>query len=395
MQYNFDEFIDRRNTDALKTGILQEQYGRQDLIPLWIADMDFRCGDFIIDALKKRCDEGILGYPLPSEAYYQSIIDWVQEQHGWNIEKEWLSYIPGIVKGIAFCVMHFTQPQDKIIIQPPVYQPFFSIPLMQGRQIVCNPLKETNGEYAMDLDGLRKIMDSDCKLLILSNPHNPVGITWDEKTLQELAEICHEKNVLVVSDEIHSDMALFGHRHIPFATVSEQARQNSITFMAPSKTFNIAGLVSAYSIIPNEKMRQDFYSFLSAGELDKGTIFAYIGAQAAYEQGAEWKKQMLAYVEENIRWADQYLKENIPSIRAIFPQASFLLWLDCRKLGLNQAELNDLFVNRAGLVLNDGESFGEEGIGFMRMNVACPRSVLAQAFEQLKKAIDKNDGLFV
>jgi cystathionine beta-lyase len=390
MQYNFDEIIDRRNTDAVKTGILQERYGRQDLIPLWIADMDFRCGEFIIEALKKRCDEGILGYPIPSKAYYQSIINWLYEQHGWKIEKEWFSYIPGIVKGIAFCVMHFTQPQDKVIIQPPVYQPFCSIPLMQGRQVVCNPLKETNGQYAMDLDGLRKIVDLDCKLLILSNPHNPVGITWDEKTLQELAEICYEKNVLVISDEIHSDMALFGHKHIPFATVSEQARQNSITFMAPSKTFNIAGLVSAYSIVPDEKLRQSFYSFLSAGELDNGTIFAYVATQAAYTQGAEWKRQVLAYVEENIRWVDQYLKVNIPSIRAILPQASFLLWLDCRKLGLNQAELNDLFVNRAGLVLNDGETFGEEGIGFMRMNVAGPRSVLAKALEQLKKAIDKN-----
>jgi len=390
MQYNFDEIIDRRNTDALKTGVLQELYGRQDLIPLWVADMDFRCEEFIIDALKKRCDEGILGYPVPSKAYFQSIIQWLDEQHEWKIEKEWISYIPGIVKGIAFCVMHFTQPQDKIIIQPPVYQPFRMVPLMHGRQIVFNPLKETNGNYAMDLDGLRKIIDPDCKLLILSNPHNPIGITWDEKTLQELAEICYENNVLVVSDEIHSDMALFGHKHIPFATVSESARQNSITFMAPSKTFNIAGVVSAYSIVPNEKIRQRFYSFLRASELDSGTIFAYVAAQAAYSQGAEWKRQMLAYVEKNICWADQYVKENIPSIRVILPQASFLLWLDCRKLGLNQKELNDLFVNRAGLALNDGEMFGQEGIGFMRLNVGCPLSVLAKALEQLKKAINNN-----
>ncbi|MCL1937407.1 MAG: PatB family C-S lyase [Candidatus Azobacteroides sp.] len=389
MQYNFDEIIDRRNTDALKIGVLQERYGRQDLIPLWVADMDFRCGDFIIEALKKRCDEGIFGYPLPSEAYYQSIIRWLDERHGWKIEKEWFSYIPGVVKGIAFCVMHFTQPQDKIIIQPPVYHPFRLVPLMQGRQIAFNPLKETKGKYTMDLDGLRKIIDPECKLLILSNPHNPIGITWDRETLQELAEICYEKNVLVVSDEIHSDMALFGHQHIPFATVSQQARQNSITFMAPSKTFNIAGIVSAYSIVPDEEIRRRFYSFLHSGELDEGTIFAYIATQAAYTQGAEWKKQMLDYVEKNISWVDQYLKVHLPSIRAILPQASFLLWLDCRNLGLNQKELNDLFVNQAGLALNDGEMFGEEGIGFMRMNVACPRSVLVQALDQLAQAINK------
>ncbi|MDR0866289.1 MAG: PatB family C-S lyase [Candidatus Symbiothrix sp.] len=390
IQYDFDEIIDRRGTGALKTDALQERYGNPDLLPLWVADMDFRCGDFIVDALKKRCDEGIFGYTLPAEAYYQSIADWLQEKHGWSIEKEWFSYIPGIVKGIAFCVMHFSNPRDKIIIQPPVYHPFRLVPTMHHREVVYNPLIEENGAYRMDLDGLRKLIDKDCKLLVLCNPHNPIGITWDEECLKELAEICYENNILVVSDEIHSDMALFGHRHIPFATVSEHARQNSITFMAPSKTFNIAGLVSSYSIIPNDKIRNSFYSFLHASELDEGTIFAYTATQAAYAHGSEWRNQMLRYIEGNIRFVDNYLKENIPQIKAVIPEASFLVWLDCRELGLTQKELNVLFTDKAGLALNDGEMFGKEGIGFMRMNIGCSRAVLEKAMKMLTFALNIN-----
>ena len=385
--YNFDERIDRHGTGAVKTDALQELYGRPDLIPMWVADMDFRCGDFITDALKKRCGEGVFGYTMPSEAYYQSIIRWVYDHHQWKIEKECLSYIPGVVKGIAFVLMHFTAPNDKIIIQPPVYHPFRLVPEMQGRKVLHNPLIEENGKYRMDLEGLRRLIDNDCKLLLLANPHNPIGITWDEATLKELADICYEKQVLVISDEIHSDMALFGHQHIPFATVSEQAEKNSITFMAPSKTFNIAGLVSSYSIIPNEKIRNSFHSFLHAGELNEGSIFAYVATLAAYTHGEEWRKQMLRYVEENILFVDRYLKENIPQIQAVIPEASFLLWLDCRKLGLSGNGLTDLFIHKARLALSDGELFGKEGAGFMRMNVGCPRAIIAQALEQLKQTI--------
>jgi cystathionine beta-lyase len=385
--YNFDEIIDRSGTGALKVDALKERYGKEALIPLWVADMDFRCDDFIVDALKKRVEHGIFGYTVPSQAYYSSILDWLKEKHQWEIRQEWLSYIPGVVKGIAFAIMHFTQPNEKVIIQPPVYHPFRLIPQMQHRQLVYNSLIEENGKYRMDLDGLKKIIDSDCKLLILSNPHNPVGITWDRETLKELAEICHERNVLVLSDEIHSDMALFGNKHIPFASVSEKARENSITFMAPSKTFNIAGIVSSYSIIPNNQIRQSYYDFLHSGELDEGTIFAYTVTEAAYKHGTNWLSQLIVYLENNVRFVDDYLKKNIPSIKAFIPEASFLVWLDCRELGLNQKKLNELFVEKAGLALNDGEMFGEEGIGFMRLNIGCPRSILEKALERLKSVI--------
>ena len=386
-KYNFDEVIERKGTCSVKTDLLKKRYGREDLIALWVADMDFRCGDFIIDALTKRCQEGIFGYTMASDGYFESIVEWVKSQHQWEIKREWLSYIPGIVKGIAFCVMKFTNPGDKIIIQPPVYHPFHLVPEGHSRNVVNNPLIEKNGKYQMDLEGLKKIISKEkCKMLILCNPHNPIGITWDRRTLQELAHICAENDILVVSDEIHADMGIFGHEHIPFAAVSQEAANNSITFMAPSKTFNIAGIVSSYSIVPNQQLRESFYQYLHAGELGDGTIFAYIATEAAYKNGGDWMRQMLEYVENNILYVDKYLKENIPQIKAIIPEASFLVWLDCRALGLPQSELVSLFVDKAHLALNDGEMFGPGGSGFMRLNVGCSRVVLKQALEQLKQS---------
>ena len=385
-KYDFDEVIDRRGTCAMKTDLLEKLYGREDLLALWVADMDFRCGDFIIDALTKRCQEGIFGYTKASDGYFESIVEWMKNRHQWEIKKEWVSYIPGIVKGIAFCVMKFTNPRDKIIIQPPVYQPFQMVPESHSRQVVNNPLIEENGKYRMDLEGLKKIIDKDCKMLILCNPHNPIGITWDKEILQELARICAENNILVISDEIHADMGIFGHKHIPFASVSQEAAGNSITFMAPSKTFNIAGIVSSYSVVPNQQLRESFYRYLHASELGNGTIFAYIVTETAYKNGMDWMRQMLDYVEGNILFVDKYLKENIPQIKAVIPEASFLIWLDCRTLGLQQSELISLFVDKAHLALNDGEMFGPGGNGFMRLNVGCPRIVLKQALEQLSRA---------
>ena len=389
-KYNFNEVIDRHGTDALKIDALKERYGRSDLLSLWVADMDFKTGDFIIDAIIKRSKNSILGYPISPKGYSDSIIHWLEKQHGWKIQKEWLSYVPGVVKGIAFAIQCFTKPHDKVIIQPPVYHPFRLVTSMNRRTVVNNPLLEENGKYRMDLDGLRKVIDKDCKLLILSNPHNPVGITWDSETLEELADICYKKYILVISDEIHSDMAIFGNKHTPFASVSPKAALNSITFMSPSKTFNMPGVVTAHSIVPDQEIRKNYYDFLHASELSEGSIFAYTATQAAYEKGSNWKVQMLKYVENNILFVDKYLKENIPQIKAIIPEASFLLWLDCRDLGLKQYELVFLFVNWAHLALNNGVMFGIEGEGFMRMNVGTPRVILEQALLQLKEAIDSH-----
>ena len=387
-QYNFDELIERRGTGCVKYDELKQVFGNENLIPLWVADMDFRTPDFIVEALKKRCEHEIFGYPFSTDEYYQYILEWVHYKHNWRIQREWVTYIPGIVKGIAFALQCFTQPGDKVIIQPPVYHPFRIVPERMKREVVYNPLKLVNGEYEMDFEQLEQLIDERCKVLILCNPHNPGGIVWRKETLVQLAEICAKHQILVISDEIHAEMAYPQYTHHPFATVSETAASCSLTFMAPSKTFNIAGIVTSYTIIPDERIRQQFFDFLEAGEFNMGTIFAFTATIAAYTYGAEWLQQMRMYVMENVRYVTEYVQENLPQIRVYQPQASFLVWLDCRELGLPQPELVRLFQEKAGLALNDGAMFGPGGEGHMRLNVGCPRSILVDALKALKKAID-------
>lgn len=388
MSYDFNKVIDRRHTGALKLEVLQERYGRADLLPLWVADMDFETPEFITQALRKRLDHSLFGYTVEPEDYWPTVIKWIKEHHQWDVKCEWLSYIPGIVKGIGMVINVFTKPDEKVIIQPPVYHPFRLTPEGNHREVVYNPLKENeDGSYSMDFDNLAKVADSKCRVLILSNPHNPAGIVWSKETLAKLADFCYDHHILVISDEIHCDMALWGNKHTPFATASEKAAQCSITFGAPSKTFNIAGIVSSYSIVPNDEIRQQFYSWLMANELNEAPLFSPIATIAAFQQGETWRKDMLKYIEENVVFVEDYCREHLPQIKPWRPQASFLVWLDCRALGLDHEKLVDLFVNKAHLALNDGEMFGHGGKGFMRMNIGAPRSVLKQALDQLAKAI--------
>ena len=389
-KYNFDKVIDRRGTGALKLDVLAERYGRADIIPLWVADMDFETPDFITVALRKRLDHSLFGYTVEPADYWPAVMDWIREHHGWETKREWLTFIPGIVKGIGMVINVFVKEDEKVIIQPPVYHPFRLTPEGNKREVVYNPLRENeDGSYSMDFENLEKVADDKCRLLILSNPHNPAGITWDRETLRRLAEFCHKRGIIVISDEIHSDMALWDNKHIPFASVSDEAAACSITFGAPSKTFNIAGIVSSYAIVPDEKLRDKFYGWLMANELNDPTIFAPIATIAAFRKGEEWRREMLDYVQANIDFVIDYCREHIPAIKPLRPQASFLVWLDCRGLGLNHEELVELFVEKAGLALNDGEMFGKEGKGFMRLNVGSPRSVLKEALDRLRDAIDK------
>ena len=389
-KYNFDKVIDRRGTGALKLDVLAERYGRADLIPLWVADMDFETPDFITEALRKRLDHSLFGYTVEPADYWPAVMDWIREHHGWETKREWLTFIPGIVKGIGMVINVFVKEDEKVIIQPPVYHPFRLTPEGNKREVVYNPLRENeDGSYSMDFENLEKVADDKCRLLILSNPHNPAGITWDRETLRRLAEFCHKRGIIVISDEIHSDMALWDNKHIPFASVSDEAAACSITFGAPSKTFNIAGIVSSYAIVPDEKLRDKFYGWLMANELNDPTIFAPIATIAAFRKGEEWRREMLDYVQANIDFVIDYCREHIPAIKPLRPQASFLVWLDCRGLGLNHEELVELFVEKAGLALNDGGMFGKEGKGFMRLNVGSPRSVLKEALDRLRDAIDK------
>jgi cystathionine beta-lyase len=390
-KYDFNKIIDRRGTHALKTDALEARYGNANLLPLWVADMDFETPPFIIDALRARLEHPILGYTQEPPGYRLAVMRWLQERHGWSVKAGWLCYIPGIVRGIGLALNVFTDKGDKVIIQPPVYHPFRLVPEGNEREVAYNPLRLVNGSYEMDFEHLEKIIDHRCKMLILSNPHNPGGVVWRRDTLATLAGICARHNILVVSDEIHADMALYGHRHTPFATVSAAAAQHSITFGAPSKTFNIAGLVSSFAVVPNAAIRNRFYSWLRANELNEPAIFAAIAAEAAYTHGKEWLQQLLAYLESNINFVEEYLSAHIPAIRMMKPQASFLVWLDCRELHLDHAGLLDLFINKAGLALNDGEMFGPGGEGFMRMNTGTPRRILEKALKRLELGI-KNCG---
>lgn len=390
-QYDFDKIIDRRGSGSIKVDAVEKVFGKAGLMPMWVADMDFETPDFIVDALKERMEHPIFGYTAEPEDFRPAIMDWVYEHHGWKIENSWISYIPGIVKGIAMAVNALLEKDDKIIIQPPVYHPFRLVPQKNGHEVVFNPLREMpDGSYEMDFDNLAAVCDDKCKMLILSNPHNPAGIVWPRETLEKLADFCHEKGLIVISDEIHCDMALFGNKHIPFASVSEKAASCSITFGAPSKTFNIAGIVCSYAVVPNEVLRKNFYSWIEANEFGSAPLFSPIATIAAFRKGEDWRKQMLAYLESNIELVESFCKERIPQIKPLRPQASFLIWLDCRVLGLDHDSLISLFIERAGLALNDGEMFSPGGQGFMRLNIGCPRETVKAALLKLEQAVKRS-----
>ena len=408
MTYNFDQLIDRSGSGDLKHEVLKARYGRDDLIPLWVADMDFAAPPFILDAIRQRMEHPIFGYTIEPHDYWPTVCQWIKEHHGWVVRPQWLTYIPGVVKGIGMAINALTRPGDKVIIQTPVYHPFRMTIEGNGREVVVNQLKESDPStssgqvsfYEMDFDHLLSVIDG-CKLFVLCNPHNPGGIAWQRETLVRLAHICHEHGATVLSDEIHADLALFGHCHIPFATVSPEAEEISITFQAPTKTFNLAGIVSSYAIVPNDALRKKYYGWISANELNEPNIFAPIATIAAYKHGELWRREMLSYIEGNILFAEQYFREHIPGIRVIRPESSFLVWLDCRALGLDHDALQDLFVNGARLALNDGEIFDTQGNpyaplhneqsagrGFMRLNVGTPRNILQQALTQLEEAVN-------
>ena len=384
MQYNFDQIIDRRGTDALKIDAVPAIWGRDDLMPLWVADMDFATPPFIMEAMRRRLDHEVIGYTVRTPQWASSIVAWQQSRYGWEIQPEWLNFVPGIVPGIAFVISCFTEPGDAILIQPPVYHPYIHVPTNLGRTLRRNRLDLVDGQYQIDFERFERDVRG-CKLFLLCHPHNPGGRVWSEEELRRIAEICHREGVIVVSDEIHADLTLPPYRHVPFVKVSAEAAECSITLMSPSKAFNMAGLTSSYSVISNEALREKFHRHLEHSELNLGHAFAFISVAAAYSNGTEWLDQMLAYVQGNIDYMEQYLATSLPQVGMIRPQASYLVFLDFRKLGLSQAELNTLIVDKARLALNDGAMF--EGEGFMRLNAASPRSVIEEAMRRLSDAL--------
>lgn len=388
--YNFDEIIDRRDTNAIKLERCKALFGTEDVLPLWVADMDFRTPDFILDAIRQRLDHPILGYTMPSKDFYPLMQKWITEHHNWNVKREWIGFLPGIVPGLAFAVQSLTEIGDEIMVQSPVYYPFFNVIENNHRVIVNNPLKEIDGKFVMDFEDLEKKFTPKTRLFILCNPHNPGGRVWTKEELQQFAEICSKHNVTIISDEIHADMVLPGNTaHTPLATVSEWAQNNTVTFMAPTKVFNMPGLISSGYIIPNPELRHKFAEFLEASEMNAGNIFAYIGAVAAYEHGEQWRVEMLDYVKGNIDYIAHFLKKNVPQVAPMIPEASFLVWLDCKALGMETDELHKFFSLQAKLGLNKGTIFGAGGEYHLRLNVACSRRILEQAMTQLKEAVDK------
>ncbi len=400
-QYNFDEPIERRGTDCFKWDALQSMYGNAELLPMWVADMDFRSPDFVMDAIRKRCDHPVLGYTMPSEGYVQAVTTWLQKHYDIRAAKEELHFIPGIVAGIAYVLLCLTQPGDKVLVTTPVYPPFLNLPKESGRTLICSPLKIENvskgdlaplqspSRFEIDFDDFERKVEG-CKLFIMSNPHNPAGTVWGTEVLRRIADICERHHVLVISDEIHADLTLPGHHHVSYSTVSEAAKKNSITFMAPSKTFNIAGLGSSVCYIGNEALRKRFFGWLDSLGVAGGNIFAFTAAEAAFAQGEEWLGQMLEYLHENVQTLKEFLEEKMPKVKAVLPEASYLAWLDFSAYGISHKELADSLVNEAKVALNDGTTFGgKEYECCFRINLGCPRSMLLEGLQRIEKTINK------
>jgi len=391
MKYNFDEEINRTNTHSVKYDMRQSLFGSDDVIPMWVADMDFRTPDFVIDAIKKRLEHEIFGYTIKSESFYQSIVNWMQLQHQWQVKREWLSFSPGVVPALSLSILAFTKPGDKIIIQSPVYHPFYFCINDNGRQLVDNPLKFENNRYVMDLDDLEKKIDSRTSMLILSNPHNPVGRVWTKEELKKLGDICAKHQILILSDEIHSDLIFAPNKHVPLASISEEIAAISITAIAPSKTFNLAGLSCSAMIIPNLKLLTRYNNLLNTIHVGLGNIFGLVAMEAAYTHGKEWLNQLLDYLSANQNFLIDYLNEKIPELKVIRAEGTYLIWIDFRNLKLkNNKSIKDFLNHDAKIGLNNGSMFGKEGEGFFRMNIACPRKILTNALENLEKAVIAN-----
>jgi len=388
MKYNFDNVFDRSTNFSAKYDELGKKFGASDLLPLWVADMDFKTADPIVEAIRQRVEQGIYGYTSRPDSYYEAAQQWLERRHGWKPDTKLMTHSPGVVPSLSFIIEHFTEPSDKIIIQPPVYYPFFDVVRNHGRKLVLNPLKMNNGKYEIDFDHLEQLAADGAKMLILCSPHNPIGRVWTKEELVRLGEICIAHGVRVIADEIHSDLVFGSNRHIPFASISESFRQNSITCIAPSKTFNLAGLQASLIIFPTEKEKEAFEEILGCLDIKRNNCFSLVATEAAYRHGDEWLDQLKQYIEDNFTFIQDYCRQHIPCLHPNRPEGTYLVWIDCRELGFDKDELHQFMIEKAKIALDDGFWFGDEYGGFMRLNAACPRSILAEALDRWKKAID-------
>jgi len=383
----FDKVIDRTATESLKWAYPRQVLKVGDAIPMWVADMDFEAPPAVVEAVTRRAAHGVFGYPLVPPSFFEAAIAWLRRRHGWAVEKKWMAMTPGIVPALNYCVRAFTRPGDPVIIQTPVYHPFYYAIENNGRRVVRNPLRFDGRRYTMDLDDLRTKIDAPGRMLILCSPHNPSGRVWSRDEIEALGRIAVERDLLVVADEIHHDLVYRGHRHHVLAAISPELAQQTITCIAPSKTFNTAGLATAAVVAANPDLHKKFEDEEERSGFDLGNALGIVAFEAAYRDGEDWLEELLPYLEANVDFLDRFLAERVPGVRLVRPEGTYLALLDCRDLGIAPDGLNDFFLRKAGVYFSDGKIFGDEAAGFVRINFGCPRAQLREALERIERAV--------
>ncbi len=388
---HFDDLIARKNTASVKWDGLRTRFQVEQALPMWVADMDFAAPDVVLEAMQEKLQHGIFGYTLRTDSYYEAIQQWLAKRHHFNIDTKWIAHAPGIVPGIGFLIDALTDAGDKVVVQPPVYHPFERVIRNYDRQVLRAPLAFDGTRYQMNFDALEAQFQAGAKAWILCSPHNPVGRVWTADELRTAGELALQYNVTVISDEIHHDLVYKNYHHTPFASLDERFKDISVTAIAPSKTFNLAGLQTAAMIIPNPDMLQKYKKVLQKYSMEGANTFGVIALEAAYRKGEPWLNELLDYLEGNLVTLQQLLLEKMPQIKLIKPEGTYLAWLDCRELGFTKAELDHFFVHEAGVAMDEGHLFGEEGTGFQRMNLACPRSYIDEAITNITAAWNKRN----
>lgn len=395
MKYNFDRQWNRLDTQASKWGKTQELFGRQDVLPMWVADMDFECPQPVVEAIKERLEHPIFGYTYAHDSFYDTVVKKVRDDYGWEIKREWIVLSPGVISSLYTSLKLLTSPGDEVLLQPPVYYPFFSTIRNSGCQTVQNQLRFDGQHYTMDLEDLANKFENSSlfptkshriKAMLLCSPHNPVGRVWKASELEMLGELCLEHKVPIISDEIHCDLLRPGLKHVATASISPELEQNTITLMAPSKTFNLAGLKASIAIIPNDAWRTRFET-MSAGQ-GGVNIFGLVAMEAAFKEGGDYIRQVCEYIFGNVTYFSDYIKENIPQLKVIETEGTYLVWVDARGLAMNDQQLQRFFVEKAGIALDYGYAFGPGGSGFQRFNLACPRSIVEEAVKRIHVALN-------
>ncbi|HIW34571.1 MAG TPA: pyridoxal phosphate-dependent aminotransferase [Candidatus Paenibacillus intestinavium] len=388
MKYNFDEIIDRRNTRSYKWDQVGPLFGDASILPLWVADMDFYSPPSVQKVLQQRTDIGIYGYSIKNSEYYEAITNWFERRHDWSIQQDWIIDVPSVVTTLSLSVDLYTKPGDAVVLQSPVYYPFYDVIKGNNRTVARNPLRIENGRYEMDFENLEQLFKDGAKLMLLCNPHNPGGRVWERSELEKVAKLAIQYDVIVVSDEIHCDLTFEGHPHTPFASLSEEAANITITALAATKTFNIPGLHTSFAVISNSELREVFDKRVKVLSIHMANHFAQDAVQAAYNEGEQWLDELIVYVKANLDYAVEYLGQHVPAVKSLESQGTYLLWLDCRAISEDPAELKELMYKKAKVAFNEGSTYGEEGAGWLRINLACPRSVLEQALKQFVNAIN-------